>query len=209
MKILFVIPKIKNFYGKEIHIEPPAPHIGIAYIIAALKKAGFDKNYVFDHSIEKTNILLSKIDNIKPEIIGITAYSYAFDFVLDLSNEIKKYTKTPVIIGGPHVSCVKKELLETTVADFGMYGEGEESFLHFVKEFYGKRNYESVDNLIWRTKDKKIIINQMHPFINNLDSIPLPAYDNFDWEKYACYSNKRIGITTSRGAVHTDVIFVL
>ena len=84
MKILFVIPKIKDFHGKERHKKPEFPHVGIAYIIAALKKAGFDKNYVFDHSIEKINILFSKIDNIKPEIIGISAYSYALDFVLDL-----------------------------------------------------------------------------------------------------------------------------
>ena len=199
MKILFVIPWNKTLFGDE-KAAPGHPHVGVAYLIAVLKQTGYQTK-VFDQGIENEDSKLFKlIGDFKPDVIGVTAFSYCYKYIFELVKSIKQATSIPLILGGPHVSAVKSLVLQQTEADFAMQGESETSFIKFLIEIKKKKpNFSKVPNLLWRDKRGKIIENRIERLIEDLDSLPFPDYSEFKFEKYSYYSTKTIPLITSRG----------
>jgi radical SAM superfamily enzyme YgiQ (UPF0313 family) len=194
-KILFTIPKVKSMYGDD-KSKPLYPHVGIAYLAAILKKAKYQVQ-IFDHGVE--NNLFQIIDNFNPDIIGVTGYSYASLYLEKLIEDIRKHTSTPIIVGGPHVSAVGKNILITTKADFAMVSESELSLPLFLKQFFSpKPKYSTVPNLIWH-QNNQIIQNPTAEYLFDLDKLPFPDFTAFKFYLYPCYAEKKIPILTSRG----------
>jgi len=199
MLVLFVSPWTKTLFGDKKAI-PGHPHVGIAYLVAVLKQNDHKVKF-FDQAIEKDDDELFKlIVEFKPDVIGITAFSYCYEYVSKLIKEIKDFTKMPLIIGGPHVSATKGQILKQTKADFAMKGESEVSFLKFLEEIKKEKPaFSKVTNLIWRNDKGEIIENENEPLIEDLDVLPFPDYSEFKFAEYPYYSAKTIPIITSRG----------
>lgn len=198
-KILFIVPEIKSMFGTERGI-PLHPHVGIAYLISILKKNNY-KYRVIDCGIEKNwpQKIKEILKDFNPDIIGITGFSYAYNYLYETIKKIKSFTSTPIILGGPHVSATKEKILEDTKVNFAMYSESEVSFLEFLKIFSQKKpDYSKVTNLIWKDKNKTII-NKPGSLIFKLDHLPFPDYESFKIKEYPCYNEKIIPIITSRG----------
>lgn len=199
MKILFINPWLKTLFG-DGKAKPGHPHLGLAYLIAVLKQHDIRDISIFDQGLEEDDkILFKKIDALNPDLIGITAFSYCCEYAVDLINRIKDYTSAPLIIGGPHVSAIKRESLLATPADFAMQGESEVSFMKFITELTGSKRYSKVNNLVWRGANGNIVENPPEPLINNVDRIPFPSYESFQLERYNYYSSRTLPIITSRG----------
>ncbi|MDY6864656.1 MAG: radical SAM protein [Halobacteriota archaeon] len=203
MKIMFVIPWTKSLYGDE-YATPGHPHVGVAYLTSVLKDEGHDVR-IFDQGIEKDDSkLFHLIDMFKPDVIGITAFSYCYKYVVALLEGIKEKTSIPVIIGGPHVSAIKKRVLSDTIADFAMKGESEISFPEFLNELKKEKpQFENVDGLIWRNKYKDIVENKDQELIKDLNKLPFPDYEAFNLEKYNYFHKKTLPILTSRGCPYS------
>lgn len=199
MKVLFVVPEIKSMFGTEKGI-PIHPHVGIAYLASILKQNNYQYQ-IIDCGIEKDWITLLKntIKSFSPDIVGITGFSYAYNYLYQTIKIVKKTTSIPIILGGPHVSATKEKILQDSKVDFAMYGESEISFVKFLKIFSQKNpDFSLVPNLIWKQKNKTII-NPASPLIFKLDEIPFPSYQSFKLNQYPCYDQKIIPIITSRG----------
>lgn len=199
MKILFVVPEIKSMFGTEKGV-PIHPHVGIAYLISVLK-ANHHQFQIIDCGIETNwpEELKRLIASFSPDIIGITGFSYAYKYLYQTIKKVKSITKTPIILGGPHVSATKQKVLQETKVDFAMFGEGEIAFISFLKEFAKSTpDFSQVPNLIWQNH-KKIIINPSAPPIYDLDNLPFPDYESFKLSQYPCFEQKIIPIITSRG----------
>jgi len=199
MKILFVNPWTKTLFGDEKAV-PGHPHIGLAYLIAVLKRNSINDIEIFDQGLEANDdLLFERIEKFNPDLIGMTTFSYCYEYAAELISEIKKCTTIPLLVGGPHVSAVKKEVLLAYPADFAMKGESETSFLSFLKEFNGSRDFSSIGNLIWRDKNGEIVENKGESLITNIDTIPYPAYEAFNFDRYNYFATKTLPIITSRG----------
>lgn len=196
-KVLFVIPKNKSWFGNKG--VTGFPHVGIAYLTAVLKKKKIPVK-IFDEGIEeKSEKIMDLIDEFKPNIIGITSFSYGYGFLEDTIKRLKRYTNIPIIIGGPHIAATGDEIIRVTPADFALVGEGEIAFLEFLKQLSKKKpNFYRVPGLIWK-KSREIVQNPRPQFIKDLDKLPFPDYEAFDLEKYPCFAEKLLPIITSRG----------
>ena len=201
MKILFIIPWGKDLYGNKSIGKPAHPHLGIGYLAANCRKNGFNEVKVFDESLEQNDNLLKKtIRDFKPDLIGITVFSYCFELFQELIDKVKIISNAPVLIGGPHISAVKKDSLKLKGIDFAMKGEVETSFIIFLKELQKNTpNFRNVPNLIWHNKKGEIIENENAPLIADLDSLPFPDYSDFKLEQYNYFQTKTMPIITSRG----------
>ena len=201
MKILFIIPWGKDLYGNKGIGTPPHPHVGIGYLVAICRKEGFKEIKVYDESLEQDDDLLRKIiKDFRPDLIGITVFSYCYELFQELIDKIKNITRAPIIVGGPHVSAVKSEVLNVNGINFAMKGEAEASFIVFIRELQKKNpNFKTVPNLIWRNKTGEVVENENAPLITVLDSLPFPDYVDFKLEKYNYFQTKTMPIITSRG----------
>ena len=197
-RILFAIPKVKSMYGDDKG-KPLYPHVGIAYLTSILKKNGYQVK-IYDQGVEPDiQILFDLIKSYQPNIIGTTGFSYAYGYLEELIQNIKLVTSTPIIVGGPHVSAINSKILLDTPADFGLRGEGDVSFPLFLSQFFKKTpNYKNIPGLIWKN-NQKIIENPKPPYILNLDSLPIPDYNAFNFKLYPCFKEKLIPLITSRG----------
>lgn len=201
-KVLFTIPKIKSMYG-DSNSKPLYPHVGIAYLTSVLKKNGYEVK-IYDEGIESSDkCLFDLIDTFKPNIIGVTGFSYAYGYFQDLIKRINEHTKTPIVAGGPHVSAVGKEILKSTKLTFALTGEGEVSLLLFLEELFKKKpHFENVPGLIWRS-NKSLIENHRANYIQNLDQLPFPNYFAFKYKEYPCFKDNIVPIITSRGCPYS------
>ena len=197
-KILFAIPKVKSMYGDD-NGKPLYPHVGIAYLTAILKKVGYQVK-IYDQGVEPDiQVLFNLIKSYQPDIVGTTGFSYASGYLEKLINDIKSFTSTPVIVGGPHVSAINSKILLDTPADFALCQEGDVSFPLFLTQFFNKSpNYKTVPGLIWKS-GQKIIENPKPPYILDLDRLPFPDYAAFNFKLYPCYKENLIPLITSRG----------
>lgn len=197
-KVLFFIPPIEytdEVYGK---ISTRYPHTGIAYLASMLKQnkisfkildmnLGYSDSHVLEYS--KT---------YKPDMICTTVPSRDYQRLYDLIEFIRPHYNGKIVIGGLHVSITEKEALEKSCADFAVMGEGEYTLLELIQNLHETQDFGEIKGLIWRKNDK-IVVNEKRPYIQDLDSLPFPAYEDFELEKYICNVDRRLPIITSRG----------
>jgi anaerobic magnesium-protoporphyrin IX monomethyl ester cyclase len=209
MKILLLIPNVNiaRYTLPEwlISIKPDIPHTGISQLAAFLKNKGHDVTGLDLRFKSDRKILFRHIEEYKPDLIGITATSYRLSVIYNLIDHIKKkYSLIKVVIGGPHVSSVKKDVLRDCKADFAVKHEGEYTFLELLASLKDRTDLSSVKGLIYR-KDNQIIENEDRPLIDNLDVLPFPDYDIFNLSRYYSWEHKIIPILTSRGCPYNCV----
>ena len=90
------------------------------------------------------------------------------------------------MIGGPHASGFGAELLDTTCADCVVVGEGELTCEHLLRIWQeGSRDFSAVPGLVWRSAEGECLTNPgSEPVIEDLDTLPFPAYDLIDLRSY-------------------------
>lgn len=188
-KILFIIPKIFADYPGALN-----PHLGIAYMTALLDKNNLSSE-VFDMQLGYSfEDLLEKIRNTKPDLIGVSLFSFDYRNSYKFIDKIKNETKLPIVLGGCHVSSFMTEVLKDTEADIAVYGEAENTIVEICQ---GKKLSE-INGLIYK-ENGEIKINEPQPLIQDLDSLPFPKYDKFEIDKYNLTIDRRLPIATSRG----------
>lgn len=198
MKVMFVIPQ-KPKYPEMIF--PVIPHLGIAYLTAMLKKNDIEVK-ILDMRLGVDNTtLFGTLDRFKPDMIGITIYSYGYKLAYDLIDLIKSHGSYLTVVGGPHVSVTRSQVLKDTRADFAIKGEGEYTLLELCGYLTRQcKDYEKIKGLIWRDGNKIIEnVDRLYLQQKELDELPFPDYEEFELEKYSCYEDKYLQITTSRG----------
>jgi radical SAM superfamily enzyme YgiQ (UPF0313 family) len=224
MKTLFLVPPTSKAYGKDILARHTCPHIGLAYVVAYVRSRGIEVE-VLDANAERLNFddLEFRIRKIKPDVVGITANTLQIKDAHKSAGVVKKIDKNiKTIIGGYHVTAIPKEtLIEFENFDFGVYGEGEITAYELIRAIMGDSKFDDVKGIVWR-KDDKVIVNDSRPQIEDLDSLPFPAYELFPLGKYNSYflDNKKrlnylnpfinqkiveVPLTTSRGCPYQCV----
>lgn len=103
--------------------------------------------------------------------------------------------QTAVLFGGCGANAAPEEILrQFSFVDFVFQGEAEFTLPRFLREYPHTRSWRQTGGLAYR-ENGRIAINPAPPWIEDLDSLPLPAYDLVDHAAYQDY----IGLLTSRG----------
>lgn len=192
MKILLVNPPAGFSYGVLGISRPP---LGLAYLAAVLRDRHEIK--IVDFNVERPS--WSKYPYGEFDLVGISVDTSRFLVALKIAKLAKK-RGAKVVMGGPHVSFLDGEALESGAVDYVVRNEGEISFLSLVEFLSGKRSFEEVRGVSYlesgsvrRTPDA--------PFIDDLDALPFPARDLLPLRLYKEKMNGRLMTTvvTSRG----------
>lgn len=159
------------------------PPLGLAYIAAVLEKDGYDVSILDVPALNLTKKeTYEKLKEQKPDVVGVTCMSSTIKGALEAA-ELAKKIGAKVVIGGSHVAACPKEILSYDFIDYGLIGEGEQTFPLLLKAIEGKYQLEKIPGLVYK-KNKEIKINLGHGFVENLDSLPMPAYHLLPIEKY-------------------------
>jgi len=159
---------------KVLNIVPP---LGIAYIAAVLEKLGIQVRIIDCAVGISFKELYKAILEECPDVIGITSTTPAFVKAKTLASFIREnLPATKILIGGAHVSALPKETIETGLFDIGVIGEAELTIEQLFKS-YRDNNFERLEEIrgIIYKNGTGIRQTEDQAFIEDLDSIPLPA----------------------------------
>ncbi|OGZ34354.1 MAG: hypothetical protein A2Y98_00965 [Candidatus Portnoybacteria bacterium RBG_19FT_COMBO_36_7] len=185
----WVIGEDKNLWKQ---VASSWPSLGLAYIAAVLEKEGHEVFYL-DCSAEHITVgeaeeVIKKYQN--PDFIGLTATTPLINNALAIAKAAKKiFPRTKIVLGGIHPSVMPEEVIANEAVDFLLIDEGEET----MKELVLGKNPEEILGLCYKDNGQ-IIKNPLRPLIQDLDSIPFPAYHLLPMDKYypAIGSYKRL-----------------
>lgn len=177
--LLFNSPIIIKEKVDKLEMGNMFPRIGIASIAACLKKEKI-KVGVFDPSGESERTIVSFIKKFKPDIVGIPAFTSEIYDANETTRLVKKINqKIVTVVGGAHSSALPKRTLEEFYfIDIVCYGEGERTMVDLAK---GKP-LDKILGIAYRS-GSEIIINKPQSLVD-LNSLPFPAWELFDLEKY-------------------------
>lgn len=202
MKNILLIHPSRKVLGRKDNLftnESLVPSLGLASIAAYCRKHGIEPK-VIDLRLPHRTIkdVLDYISNSKPILIGITAFTTEITAGNEIAGAIKKvFPKLPIVVGGPHPSIIPEETLsEFTNLDIVVIGEGEKTIVELVQIFENDRKgkIDGVRGIAFR-RNGEIIVNQPPQPIEEINSLPFPAWDSFDIEYY----NPIFPVSTSRG----------
>jgi radical SAM superfamily enzyme YgiQ (UPF0313 family) len=185
MRIGLIYP---NKYNKDKSI-----HLGLGYLVSYARLFHSDLDFTcLDTRVatkrEKKEFLKNHF-----ELVGITVSSLTIKESLDLINQIKTNNPdTLICVGGPYITMVKEDIFMTLNVNYAIYGEGEIPFSELISYLKGNKSISNIKGLIHR--NHSVICNKPQPQIENLNSIPFPAYDIFKMDRYPLHR-----VITSRG----------
>jgi anaerobic magnesium-protoporphyrin IX monomethyl ester cyclase len=122
----------------------------------------------------------------KPDIVGFGVMTTAAHQLPELTRLVREARPNALMmLGGPHISAFEEKVLEQVDADVAVMGEGELAFEEVLKAHFDGGDFSKIPGLIWRANDGSILRNpgQM-PLIEDLDTLPMPAYDLIDLSAY-------------------------
>lgn len=160
--------------------------LGIAYINASLKLV---RNTVYQLNLNYKNDIFKALkeriisNNIDCIIIGGTSLMY------NHINEVTKYARQikPDIItmvGGGLITAAPEVAMKGLInTDIGMIGEGEYTIRELADALENGNDLSLVDGIIYRQINGELVKTKDRGDIQDLDSIPFPDYDGFEYEK--------------------------
>lgn len=185
-KIALINP---DYYGQIFNdskvrsaVLPGLTPLHLACIAAPLLAAGHKVKILDLNIVKDPQIYLRKeIREFKPEFAGITSTTPLISKAGRAAKAIKEISKTTfVVAGGPHPSALPEEVLRMSEIDCVVRGEGDFIFKSIVE----KGPSRDINNIFFK-KDGQIISSDVqNDFIEDLDSLPYPAYELLDIQKY-------------------------
>ena len=158
--------------------------------------------YHFGMSYEE---IKQRINGSRADVFGISSsFTPYHGEALGIARIIKQWDERKIVVmGGAHVSCDPKGVLQTPFVDYAVLGEGEVRFPQLLEQIKkGKvKNNVDIDGIGYR-KDGEIQINPLQNFIRDLDSLPHPARELLDLDRYPMRKKRSTMIITSRGCPH-------
>lgn len=197
--------------GGPQHYNQHNPPIGLLYLAAWLREKFPLEIRVVSQRVDRLgcDALVELIRDFKPDIVGLSSMTPQAHFLPDIVGGIKdSMPEVLVVLGGPHVSAVREAALSETNADLAVAGEGERSMEQIVSAWISGSDMSSIPGLMRRTIEGLVVTNPgSPPMIEDLDTLPFPAYDLIDIQKYWSlnsqmllpYPRKYIMLFTSRG----------
>lgn len=152
--------------------------LDLAYPAAVLREAGYEVS-IFDAN--RKNITnqeaIEKIIEFAPDIVFVSSSPlnrwqcpYHPEPIFKFIRQLKENFDGMVGIYGPHGTTLPKATLDFSNADFVIIGEPEKTILNIAKEGV------KVSGCLYK-QDGKITGDPTPQWIEDLDSLPIPAYD--------------------------------
>jgi anaerobic magnesium-protoporphyrin IX monomethyl ester cyclase len=188
------------------------PKLGLLTLVAYLRKhlaasKGLVEFEYYDMALEKLTPadLAPLIARFRPDMIGISCLSFSQEAFHEVARVGRSSAPTALIVGGgPYVSSLRLAVLKDPNVDVLVFDEGEPAFLELIEQLLQGAGYGDVRGIAFR-RNGGIQMTQPQPLIENLDDLPIPAFDLVNFDAYTARNphldtgGRFAPIVTSRG----------
>ncbi len=196
-KFMFIVPNTKWFGKRQWLWFNPA----VLSLAPILEKKGFE-----------SKILEANIDDLTPEQVKEEIRKYSPDAV-GITNMSLEYWKQPhftakivkevnpniiTIMGGVQATTLPQKIMEDSNFDYVILSEGEERLPQLLNIIQKDNLDFSEMNGVGYRENGKVFIKEPFGFIEDLDSLSLPDYKKFNWQKIMNNTQKATGGIASK-----------
>ncbi|MDP8221765.1 MAG: radical SAM protein [Candidatus Lernaella stagnicola] len=181
--------------------------LGIMYLASVARQAGHEPT-LLDFRVLQGKHAKSRLDAALGEdvaVVGFSAHSHHAAFARQLAHYVRKRLPNAfLVVGGPLATANTDYVLENLPVDACVIGEGETAFSNLLAALQAGDPWRGFPGFAYREGDRTVVNPPVAP-IENLDSLPQPAWDLMDFDLYArtlsisLRLGKRACIHTSRG----------
>ncbi len=210
MKILlFIVENPPNMRIKAGAFGISQP-LGAGYIASVLREDGHAVR-ILDNSVASLSPeeLKRYVLDFAPDLVGLTAFTFCVKRCFETARILKETDpRIKVVFGGPHATYLPEQTLADPGVDIVVTGEGEMTMRELAAALASGTSLDVVKGTLYKDGAGKIIRNPDRELIDDLDSLPLPAYDLMEMDRYYSSVNRRFtdtrfgAIITSRGCPH-------
>jgi len=182
MKILFVIPRYQLTNKARYDYFFP---VGLSYISAVVKQENHEVDCLnlnhYDGTIEF--LVHNRLNKKNYDIVFTGGFDYTI--IEKIINTVKNQDYKPgIILGGPLLTSEAKLILNSLNVDFAVLGEGERTIVKLLECLEKKKDLKEVNGICYRDEKGELIFTKPRELITDLDSIPPPDLEGFEYEKY-------------------------
>jgi anaerobic magnesium-protoporphyrin IX monomethyl ester cyclase len=152
---------------------------GLLSVAAVTRQAGYRTVFMdAENSGDSPERTAQKILGEAPDYLGISTVTLSVDEAAALAERLKGAAPNLTIIaGGPHMSSAPDESMQRFRAfDVGVIGEAEVTILNLLRALDEQQPLSGVRGIIFRDQGK-LVRNPREPPIQDLDVLPMPAWD--------------------------------
>lgn len=218
MKLLFVTPPMGNWapWGDR-HLAVNSLHAQLAAFIQ--EKQSADVQALDCRALDlDENEMLDEIRQSRPDVVFFGSMIPAAGGAAQLNRfhsamkQIKDLIPDAITVGGGlmYTAIPQKIMSENPQLDFalvGVFGDNEYTLWELLEELQkATPKFGDIKGLTYR-KEGEVVLNPARPLIQNLDALPMPAYDLFPMDRYCGYSvipqyNEAVTSRGCEGACH-------
>ena len=242
MKVLLIRPPIVTDNPRNLGRISTGVPIGLLSVAASAEAAGhevrvLDAVVTFDiharhgqfqsllaedreaeiHFGASWEVLKGAVEEYSPDVVGIgNQYSDYVIEAVETARKVKEIDRRIVtVVGGPHATVSPETFVfPGSPVDFAVLGEGERAFVDLLASLSSGIEGSAIDGVA--SLDSDSCRYRPPSYIDDLDSLPLPAYHLVDMERYfvfeelgyrcrssrASHSPRSLSVITSRGCPH-------
>jgi radical SAM superfamily enzyme YgiQ (UPF0313 family) len=177
--LVYTPVKIEGVY-EDIIKGVAVPPQGICQLAGVIRDFG-EEVYLIDALVENLSEddTFNKIISLNPDFVGFSATTMQILHAYRCARLIKEHDQNiNVWIGGAHISACPEETMDRFKEfDLGVLNEGEMTVKELLRHYKdGASSLDNINGIIYRNNGKLVKTNP-RAFINDLDSLPLPAWD--------------------------------
>ena len=192
-RVLLIKPSGRHGLSFAFDIIPT----GLEYIAAYIKN-DVDEVNIIDLEMEPKPIqrtVEKYLDDLRPDLVGISMSATEHSEGLEIAQLVKN-RNIVTVLGGYHPTAIPDELLSHSQVDIVIRGEGERT----MQELVTKEDAKDIHGISYKN-DKDIIHNPDREFIEDLDSLPFPAWHlrRYTYHTTIMPDREHDVLTTSRG----------
>ena len=191
--MLLIFPELEK--NVQFHHLP----LSLLALAAPLEKRGIHCE-IYDERVDDQKEMYKMLE--VADVIGITMFTgYQTTRAYEILNQIKSLNRNHIVVaGGPHVTSLPEQVLDSELVDYVVVGYGEETFCRLVEQLSGegvKCNTE-IDGVGYIGQDGQSIINKPKYCIDKEYWHSLP-YHKIDINKYINPDTKMVMYVTMYG----------
>jgi radical SAM superfamily enzyme YgiQ (UPF0313 family) len=157
----------------------------------------------FNPLLAKKEDLLKSLFENKIDVLCIGSNSFRYNETESIISLAKQANSNLVVVlGGAIVTPDPIVVMKNIGADFAAVGQGEITMVELanaleIAKAGGQPDYGAIDGLVYKSSDGALVVNRPRRDIEDLDSLPFPAYDLFSFDEFIEITST-LSITASR-----------
>ncbi|CAC11633.1 P-methyltransferase related protein [Thermoplasma acidophilum] len=185
MKVLLIKPLNPTGSGYTTKFGFLPTPLGLQVLAAQARAIGINDVRIVDMEADDLTAdqMVEYVERWRPDVIGITLHATAAHaFSQDLAKRIKAIYNPLIVAGGHQATFVPGELLDNGF-DIIVLGEGDEAFRDVLEHYRDNADFSDIPGIIFKSGNMKIR-TEKRELIDDLDRLPIPAFDLVDKERY-------------------------